>query len=438
VVQFFHLLSCVVLSAFFSITAFAAPLTLKSAVEEGLQNSPVVQKSESVYRETKWKKREAWSHFLPSVTGSINYLTMQRYMFLDVNFGGGPISVPQIAPTVNFVLNAQLPLFEGGAGLNRYWAGRAFEASASDDYLWTQFKVAREILLQYYRTIAAVSLKEVAEQNMKALSDHLHDVRLFKKAGMVTNFDVLKVEVQESEARSELLSRLDNIVLERNHLNEMMGLDNDNREISGSLPILKEEFLKDKKLALTSTRHDLSSLINKVEGMRQLDSAAGRFWVPRINAIGQYQYYNNKSQSFSERDDYRDAYLAGFQLTWNLFDGMASIAQSQEAAEQYYQTERTLRLTRIRSAQEIEVWKRKYIYQCNVFHSRQDDVEKATESVRLAQQGRKVGTRTNSDLLDAENELYRARAGLVNAQIGSVEALINLELATGQEIHNFF
>ena len=78
------------------------------------------------------------------------------------------------------------------------------------------------------------------------------------------------------------------------------------------------------------------------------------------------------------------------------------------------------------------------LYFCDVYRSRLGDIEKARESVRLARVGRKVGARTNTELLDAESDLYRAQAGVVNSQLGAIEALLNLELATGRTLYRFF
>jgi outer membrane protein TolC len=48
--------------------------------------------------------------------------------------------------------------------------------------------------------------------------------------------------------------------------------------------------------------------------------------------------------------------------------------------------------------------------------------------------GFKAGTRTTTDVLDAELEEFQASAGLVQAQINSLEALIQLELVTGKRL----
>jgi outer membrane protein TolC len=135
---------------------------------------------------------------------------------------------------------------------------------------------------------------------------------------------------------------------------------------------------------------------------------------------------------------YRDAHSYGVLLSWNLFDGMASIARSKESVEASYQAEKRLEEARVRTVQDFDLWKRKFLYFCSVYDARVNDVEKATESVRLAREGRKAGARTNTDILDAEADLYRAQAGVVNAQIGAIESMLNLEQAVGKPIHRFF
>ncbi|MNL23369.1 Outer membrane efflux protein [compost metagenome] len=122
----------------------------------------------------------------------------------------------------------------------------------------------------------------------------------------------------------------------------------------------------------------------------------------------------------------------GLSLTWNIFDGMTSISRSKQSVEQRYQVEKNLYQAELKAKRDFDLWKRKFIYFCAVYESRLSDVTKSQESVRLSREGQRLGSRTNTDVLDAEAELYRARAGVVNAQMGAIEALANLELSTGQ------
>ncbi|MBC7465092.1 MAG: TolC family protein [Bdellovibrio sp.] len=412
-------------------------ISLTEAVSEARRQSPKLQRSGSMAEEASWKKVEAYSGFLPSVNLSTTYLTSYRYALTDITLGGSPVSVPQVVPTSNVAITATLPLFDGFASTNRLLSANSFSEAAKQDYSWTQFQVDREVTLQFYKTLGALILKDVANQNVKTLQDHLNDVSLFKKAGLSTHYDVLRVEVQVSEAQTELLNSVDNIEINRNRLSELFGKDTDVRELSGSLPVLSPELIKSIDVNNLKGRTDLQALENRTEGFRQNESSMERYWVPRINAFGQYQYYNNLNDRFDDRERYREAYQIGVQLNWNLFDGMISIAKSKQSIEQKYQAEKALRIAQIRAQQDASFWKRKYIYFCSVYQSRTADVKKSTESLRLAKEGRRVGARTNTDLLDTETELFRAQAAVINAQVGAVEALINLELATGQKLYTF-
>ncbi|AFY01574.1 TolC family protein [Bdellovibrio bacteriovorus] len=420
-----------------SLHSQAAGLHLQDALNEALNNSPKVQKSESQYRETGWKKTESYSGFLPTLSAQASYLFDKKYALVDVNLNNVPLAIPQVVPTTNAYLTAQWSVFDGFASTNRYLSADAFNESAKSDFDWTRFQVQREVTVLFYKALAAKELKTVAEQNVRALEDHLKDVRLFKKVGSSTNYDVLRVEVQMSEAQSELLNATDNVELSRGRLSESLGMDQDVPEVDGILPRLSPEVVAKLDKATLEDRKDLQALRQRAEGFKHQEDSAEKYWVPRISLIGQYQYYNNRNDRFDDFDQFRDAYQFGVMLNWNLFDGMTSISRSKQSIEQKYQAEKTVRQAELKSQRDFDMWKKKFLYYCKVYEARLNDISKSEESVRLAREGQKVGARTNTDVLDAEAELYRARAGAVNAQVGAIEAIVNLELSTGQQLVNF-
>lgn len=414
----------------------AAALPLAQAVNEALENSPRIQRTESERDQAHWRKMETASGFLPQVTVSGNRLFEKKYALTDISFGGAPTSVPQIVPTTLLSLNGVMPVFDGFANINRYRAGSAAETAANLDLDWARFQLEREVELLYFKALGAKMLEEVAQQNIRTLDDHLKDSRLFRKAGVSTNYDVLRVEVQVSEARSELLNAMDNSVIAKNSLGEALGKPTEERALEGKLPVLSPELVKNLREPGGPARPDIQALESRVRSADLQSTAAGLHWVPRVSLFGQYQYYNNRDDRWTT--GFRDAYQVGLQLNWNLFDGLASLSRSKQSAETLVQNEKNLAIAQLKSHQDFDLWKRKFLYYCSVYEARMEDIEKTNESVRLAREGRKVGARTNTDLLDAEGELHRAQAGAVNAQLGAIEALIRLELASGKTIHRFY
>ncbi|MGZ3697857.1 MAG: TolC family protein, partial [Bdellovibrionota bacterium] len=82
---------------------------------------------------------------------------------------------------------------------------------------------------------------------------------------------------------------------------------------------------------------------------------------------------------------------------------------------------------------DLALWRRRLVYSTALFEARKTDVSKSEESVRLAKEGLHAGTRTTSEVLDAELDLFRSKAGVIRAQLDALEATVNLELALGRK-----
>ncbi len=423
----------------YSKISWSQNLTLHKALSEALADSPKLQKAHSQMEQVSWKRVEASSGFLPTLTLTGTYLTNKEYMLTDIKFPGSPVttSIPQILPTTIATLSAQWSIFDGFSSTRKYQAATYFETAAEKDFDWSRFQTELEVVSNYYKALAAQTLKNVAEQNVRTLEDHLKDVTLYKSVGVSTNYDVLRVEVQVSEARAELLNSADNADVFRLKLSESLGKEMDARPLSGELPVLNMSLVKNISANEISERSDVKALQSRLEGMEKMSSAAASYLIPKLSIFGQYHYYNNINDDRDDRSAFRNAHSEGLQLTWNIFDGLISPARSAQSIEEKYQAEKTLRIARLKALADLEFWKRKYIYFCTIYQSRQSDIGKSSESVRLAKAGRKAGTRTSTELLDSELELFKAKAGAINAQLGAIDALIQLQLASGKKLYDF-
>jgi outer membrane protein TolC len=423
-------------------------LNLEQALTILESHSPKIQKIQSFIEETRWKKTEAFSTYYPTLTANASYLFDKRYLLTDVQLGAATTSIPAIIPTTNYSLTAQYLLFDGFSSTARYNGASAMEKSALAEGNWTRFQLKQEVSLLFYKALASQILKDVASANLATLEDHLKDTNLFKKEGLSTKYDVLRVEVQVSEAKSELLNASDNIETSKGKLVETLGLDDFDGTLAGSLPTPTslQQALSTTLIAksidssnaydsqLFQYRQDLTSLNYKIDSLQQMQNATGRHWVPKLSLFGTWQSYNNRNDKWDDFNSFREAYQVGVNLSWSFFDGFASTAKDHQSIEQKFQAESQLRALQLKTKQDFNLWKRKFNYFATIYQSRQNDIQKSMESVRLAKEGIRVGSRTNTDLLDAEAELYRAQAGAVNAQIGAIEAFYNLELTLGKSL----
>ncbi len=407
-------------------------LSLPEAIEQAKAQSPAFRKAKASEQEASWKRLEALSGILPKITMSANHLFDVKYQILNVNFAGQAIAFPEVYPETTVEADANWTVFDGLRSVFAWNAAKLNHQATELELSRAELSVETEISQRYYQALAAQALEDVAEENVKSLQDHLANTKDVLKQGAATRFDLLRVQVQLEEAVPDLQSAKDNVLLARRALSEAMGTPDDSRPLTGELPVPAERELPSDPKAALAARDDVQAMVKRAEAADNMHSAAFGAWIPAVSFFGQKQWYNNTN--FSLSNNFGDAYAVGIALSWNIFDGGASIAKRSEAAAQREQAQAQAEALTLAAPNELELWRRKFLSNLQLYRARRRAVEAAQESVRLAKLGFQAGTRTNTDVLDAELDLFRARAGIVRAQLESEEAILNLELASGKRI----
>jgi outer membrane protein TolC len=411
-------------------------LTLTNAIETARNNSPELKKVELAADSSSWSQLEALSEHLPHLSVNGTHFLGAKYALLGVVFGGSPIRFPSAFPQTGIDIEASILLFDGFGAINRYRASLLESEAAQFELNYAKFKLEEWIQVKFEQVLAAQEFAKVADQNIQTLEQHLQLARASQHAGFSTNIDVLRIESQLEEARAEKILTSDNVAIARQALNEAMGVDKDERSLEGVLLFPDRNKIPANLTLDLSQRQDLQAQSHREQAQDRMSSAAGAFLFPRVTFFGveQFYKYGNFDPVILPNDSFQNAYSFGFRLNWNLFDGGAAIARKARTGNMAKTTSENSRKLLISSPNEFDIWKRKYIYNAALFEARKRSVEKSAESVRLATLAVKAGSKTNSEALDAELELFRARAGVVRAQLDASEALANLELAVGHRL----
>jgi outer membrane protein TolC len=412
-------------------------LTLEEAVQEGRDHSPDVQRAQAASDQSRWHTFETLgAGFLPRLTASGNYYLNRKFEILNINFEGSAVAFPSIYPTTSTELDLVVPIFDGLANIHRYQAASLQQQAVENETARTTFEMEQSIRLAFYQALAASLSESVAEENVKTFNDHLKQTGAEKKGGIATNYDVLRVQVQLNEAQSDLIDAQDNVALTRQKLNQLLGVDQDERALSGDLPTPNAETIKhlsfDSRIA--EDRTDVKALELRAEASDKERTANNVWWIPQASFGANYTWYNDLSNSITQSSDFQSAYNLGIFVRWNLFDGGVSYAKAKEAAYANVANEKSVEKARLTLPYDFDYWKRRYMSNASRFIAKQLDLERSQESVRLARDEQRAGTRTSSEVLDAELDLFRARVGVVNAQSNAAEAQIRLELALGRKI----
>ncbi len=422
--------------------AASTNLTLEEAQKEALENSPVYREAQDAEREAGWQQLEAVSKgFLPHVTASGKHFFDVDYSFEEVSFDSPFFAFPENFPKTSVALDADFDLFDGFSNVHKLdSANNGHEAKKIlSDYALLQLR--EDVRLKYYTALGAKILSDMADQNVKTLQDHLNIVQDQLANGQATKYDVLRVDVQLSEAKSDQISAHDRVALAREALTQSMGLKGDDRPLDGDLPVLDSDSLLER---VASADYQDSPLLKASEleskaAADQSAAAAASLWVPKISLVGEYQWYNEQSLTFgqaspSDLNVYPGSYFFGASATWDILDGGESVAKANEADEQAKQAKDNYASAQLQTPYDFDQWKRRLVSSMALYKAKLTNVDEAKESARLATVGFKAGTRTTTDVLDAELEEYRASAEVVQAQLDALEALINLELVTGKRL----
>jgi outer membrane protein TolC len=227
----------------------------------------------------------------------------------------------------------------------------------------------------------------------------------------------------------------DNVAIARAKLFQAANLPDDKEPLSGKLPSDWSSIHTENLVLKPEARSDRQVRVLNEESAARMASASRAHWYPQVSLVAGSEWYNNDNHSLlGDSSRYKSAYDVGLNLSWSLFDGGSSLASDRIAANARLEAAQKLKSLDDQIPVDFELWKRRLRYSVAAYEARTSAIKKAEESIRLAKSGVRAGTRTNTEILDAELELNQSRARAVKAQIDAVEALSNLEIALGTQI----
>lgn len=421
--------------SFLFLPSLASALTLQEATDFASANSHELKIAALEARSADAGHDKAMSAFLPKVDLVARHLFTERFEELEIEFGGGTFVMPAIQPYSLLGLQLRWDLFNGFASVNQLSAADLARQAAEKRRERETQKLQAEIRSLFYRALGRQQLIDVAGQNVTTLREHLTDINRRVSSGVSTKFDVLRIEVQLEEAQTEKTQAEDDAAVARQRLFQRLGRQDDGQALQGKLP----EDWSGIDLTMTDParlrRADREAQVLKVEQDARTAAAAKAHWLPRVSAFASQDYYNNYNHAIWEEDErFKTSYEVGVSMSWNIFDGGASLASQRQAALAEAGQRERLALLDEAIPVEIDQSRRRLIYDIATYKNKISSIRKAEEAVRLAKSGLSAGIRTNTEVLDAVVDLNRAKATAVRAQIDAVEALGDLEMALGKPL----
>lgn len=410
-----------------ALAAEALPIDLQTAIDKAFASHANIKIAEYTTDAARANYNAARESFGPKVTFSH---TSSRGGYWDEQYNSalGGYS-KQLGNSYKNGLNLSIPIYNGILNAAEKQAKVNYQSSVLGEEL-AFINLKQAATDAYFTLLAAKDARQVYEQSVAALEDHLKNVQAQYDVGVVAKVDLLRSEVELTSAQQALIKAENGYHIAEATLNNIMGIPQDTKlspkEIL-SYSAYGQTLPESIEYALTH-RMDLQQSRLQVKAAEAALNSAKAGWQPSVSGVAS----NSWSSSHWPGDDGSN-WGVGVNVSMDLFDTgvtkskvASAKANLMKAKESYRQDTDNVRLDVRNSYYNLREAEKR-------ISTTQVAVAKAEEDYHIAQVRYEAGVGTNTDVLDAQVALREARNNYNTALYDYNSSKSALQTATGIE-----
>lgn len=409
--------------------ADSLPLSLRDALDLGLQRNPQVLTagySRSAAGAGLW---DAYGNFLPRVSLSGNVQRLDQGAFV---LFGREFESPQSFNT-GYQWDITHSLLDSGRDLFRLRNARANVDQAIAGYDLQTLSTATEIETQYLEARRREALVDQARVEVERRRQQLTLAEGRYNVGSVTKSDALLARLELNRAEVAVLQAVQQAEEARMGLRRLLGgaLPNAPLDLTTSFQVFQPVF--DEEQLIERALRDHPGLR---ESRAQQEADAAQLWIARSAYLPSLQLQYSLQRTATDTvdfvfSDFAEQSYVGVALNWQLFGGFERYNQTSQAnaALQSARAEETGRALQIE--QDVRTAHSRLLTAYATHQAARLSVELAAEDLRLGEARYRTGTGSFVDLVDARSRAAQADTDLITATYEFYLALVQLELATG-------
>ncbi|MES2310458.1 MAG: TolC family protein [Verrucomicrobiota bacterium] len=405
-------------------------LSLQDCVNYALDKNPSLLKLKEELVKNKGLMVQARSGALPQVTAASTLETQDKGRF------GTPFGPEQNQDDWGVSLRVTQVLYAGGKLSAAMDIAKLQEGSILQDVQNMIDEVILAVRKNYYQVIYQKDLIQVSEKSVGLLEEEVEQQRKKLSAGTATKFNVLRAEVELSNAKPTLIRARNNYRIALAELAKVMGYDlpSDLRklpfEIDARFPDQKGEIDVDALIQKSlQNRPELKSLSFQIQAREKQLKIDRSGILPTFSAFLGYDWLSDRYKT--DLNQTNEGYIAGIQGEWKIFDGFESDAKMDQTKAQV----RQLRHDMDDQKSTIELQVRRsysgYLEAQELLGSQLKNVELAEESLRLARVRFDAGAGLQLDTLSSQVALTQARTNELQSRYDLALSIAELERSTG-------
>ena len=442
-------------------------LTLEDAVGLALRQSRDVEDARLGLRQAREQVSQAWSNVYPSVDLNASYT---RNISPAVNFLPAIIFNPDAGPNDlipvrfgadnqwNSTISLEQPLFSAAAFLGVGAAGR-YENLQQEVVRGRKQGVVTQVRMSYYQLLLAQEQHRLTENSVRRVRESLKETQAMQKAGLSSNYDVLRLQVELanlepnlrragnaiSQARRQLAIQLDLAEdapvrvegsLATMNLDSLSANTPQNRQVLDLVGFRTEgeEMLGAAIRAAQANRSDLRQL-QLEQSLHKTEMRVEQVqYLPKITLFGSYMIMaqqNGSPQFFGSNLQRAYSRAVGLRVTLPIFQGFNRDARIDEKRAVLRQSETQTDLAISKAKSQVTTLVEQADEALLRARAQRLAVTQAQRGFEIASAQYREGMSSQLELTDAEVALRQSEFNYAQAVYDYLVARANLDQATG-------
>jgi len=261
----------------------------------------------------------------------------------------------------------------------------------------TKEYVQFELKKAYMMLQLAYKMQETLENAKQTTFANKKVIDNYYKNGLIQKSEVLYMDVRISEIESQIQTVKSNIKNTSDYLYFLLDENSDNKVLKPTEFLQYTEYIVDPNVKLNDSRKDLQAYQKSVEAYDWLIKSSKAKFLPKLNAFGSFEMYDNKIAQFNA-----NGYLAGIKLSWNFFDGLKSKSEQEKYNAERSKAETEIEQYSKQSQLELTKASRQVEDAVSKVSFTKKSWEQSMEAYRIRKNRYDQGLEKSADLLSAE------------------------------------
>jgi len=290
---------------------------------------------------------------------------LNQGIFSESDFDVNALNNPDAITNFTTTFKVEQPLLNIDKLIQRKALKYAYKAQAlQNNYLNSAVVMKSKTL--YMQLQLTVESQKVVEQALKMAKQNYEQTQNFYEEGLIQKADLLAAQMRLSEVETQNLTVSQEIKNLSDQIKQLM--QDDSEAVLKPTDSLKVIDLWDADKIETldaQNTSDIQAFEFKKQSFEKLYDAEKYSFLPRLNAFGQFQYFDEDIFGTSS-----DNYFFGAELSWDLFKGYTRFARLQKNKAE---------------AEKVNLEQQNYIEQ------KENDIQKSIRSIEVAEQQMNTG-----------------------------------------------